>query len=193
MTRAGTWKHSDLPQPVGIAASALRPASRVSITAYCPGRNASNPNISDSTRRAAGYSPASSPRLASGTSRRRSAWSVSALHRPASASGLSRAPSSGHRSRTVQPSRATSVVPRFSPRAAAFRAGSAMIWFSHTYSGRCAGNEHHAQSQRSGPAPSQDGRRGTGSPSRGSLRTRSAQGWRRRAGPPGRSGCGSRP
>ena len=57
MTSAGTWKQSDLPLPVGITASALRPASSASITASCPGRNAGKPNTSDSTRRAAVIAP----------------------------------------------------------------------------------------------------------------------------------------
>ena len=40
MTGAGTWKHSDLPEPVGITASTLHPASSAPITASWPGRNA---------------------------------------------------------------------------------------------------------------------------------------------------------
>ena len=52
-TSAGTWKQSDLPEPVGITASALLPARSASITASWPGRNPANPNTSRSTRRAA--------------------------------------------------------------------------------------------------------------------------------------------
>ena len=40
MTSAGTWKHSDLPEPVGITASTLRPASSAPIAASWSGRNA---------------------------------------------------------------------------------------------------------------------------------------------------------
>ena len=43
MTSAGIWKHSDLPEPVGITVSALRPASRAAIAASWPGRKFSNP------------------------------------------------------------------------------------------------------------------------------------------------------
>ena len=62
-TSAGTWKHSDLPEPVGITASALRPDSSVSITASWPGRNTSNPKTSRSTVLAAAIavSPAWAP------------------------------------------------------------------------------------------------------------------------------------
>ena len=49
----GTWKHSDLPEPVGITARALRPASSAAITASWPGRKPAKPNTSSSTRRAA--------------------------------------------------------------------------------------------------------------------------------------------
>ena len=52
ITSAGTWKHSDLPEPVGITVSTFRPPSSASITAAWPGRNASNPNTEPSTRRA---------------------------------------------------------------------------------------------------------------------------------------------
>ena len=33
ITSAGTWKHSDLPEPVGITVSTLRPPSSASMTA----------------------------------------------------------------------------------------------------------------------------------------------------------------
>ena len=37
-TRAGIWKHSDLPEPVGITARTLAPASTAATTGSCPGR-----------------------------------------------------------------------------------------------------------------------------------------------------------
>ena len=53
MTSAGIWKQSDLPDPVGITVSALRPANNAPMAASWPGRKASNPKTSLSTRRAA--------------------------------------------------------------------------------------------------------------------------------------------
>ena len=72
LTSAGTWKQSDLPEPVGITASTLRPARSASITASWPGRNASNPNTVPSTRRAAfiGGATAAAFHSASGTALR---------------------------------------------------------------------------------------------------------------------------
>ena len=49
---AGIWKQSDLPDPVGITVSALRPASSAVIAASWPGRKCSKPKPSFSTRRA---------------------------------------------------------------------------------------------------------------------------------------------
>ena len=50
LTRAGTWKQSDLPEPVGITASTWRPASRPSTTCSWPGRKRSKPKVSWRTR-----------------------------------------------------------------------------------------------------------------------------------------------
>ena len=57
MTRAGIWKQSDLPDPVGITVSACRPPRSASITASWPGRNPSKPKTSRSALRAASSEP----------------------------------------------------------------------------------------------------------------------------------------
>ena len=61
MTRAGIWKQSDLPEPVGITVSAWRPPSSASITASWPGRNPSKPKTSRSAPRAASNGPPVAP------------------------------------------------------------------------------------------------------------------------------------
>jgi hypothetical protein len=40
-TRAGTWKQSDFPPPVGMITIVSRPSSTASTACSCPGRNAS--------------------------------------------------------------------------------------------------------------------------------------------------------
>ncbi len=42
-SRAGNWKHSDLPPPVGITASTSRPAMASRMMSIWPGRNSLKP------------------------------------------------------------------------------------------------------------------------------------------------------
>src|SRR5687767_14401703 len=51
-TTAGTWKHTDLPPPVGSTASTSRPESTDSTTAVCDGRKSGWPKRWRRTRRA---------------------------------------------------------------------------------------------------------------------------------------------
>src|SRR5471032_1726912 len=46
MISAGTWKHNDFPEPVGITVNTLRPSRTASIADSCPGRKSSKPNTS---------------------------------------------------------------------------------------------------------------------------------------------------
>ena len=54
---AGSWKHRDLPPPVGMIASVLQPVATVWTISSCPGRNASNPKTSRRSVAALGMGP----------------------------------------------------------------------------------------------------------------------------------------
>ena len=81
--KAGAWKHSDLPDPVGITTRLSAPASAASIGRSCPGRRDSTP-ICPSTSRSARGAP---PRGGAGASRASRRARRGAAMRPRAALG----------------------------------------------------------------------------------------------------------